>query len=393
MASNYGSCSCAGVFANLRRDIGYSAAFVMGNSLKIAVAIAAATVATSFALAQVLGPSKPNPGQPRITGGTSLDPSAKAAKPFKAASIPQPKTRIGPFTNARYAASGAALRNRLKAGFTLSGFVPPLQAQGGFLYWGILVPHPAPDHTFISQIIFEKEEPGPKVVQTLTGTLVGQGPDTCWGSDHLSVYRAQVPANMAVNGQFEVKLPSAVLNSSIAPITDFSDPFLEADATKLQYEGATLVLIGTGTATVNILDFGLAGTPRGFPPVAPFSYTMSLFGTPNPNVDTIWTSINADGQVGTSVSAVDNDYDEQVFINGVQVSGPNAGPNAHDTDSDFNGNDGNPLPQLWDTRTHDLTGAGVPGIVQSGQLNVTVSSLSGGPALDCTEVVANVVSF
>jgi hypothetical protein len=116
-----------------------------------------------------------------------------------------------------------------------------------------------------------------------------------------------------------------------------------------------------------------------------------LYGTPSSN-DAIWTTINADGQVGRSVSAQNNLYDEQVTINGTQ-SGPNGAPNAHDTDSDYNGNDASPLPQLWDTRTHDLTTAGVTGIVESGSLAVTVSSLSGGPGLDCIEVVANVISF
>ena len=128
------------------------------------------------------------------------------------------------------------------------------------------------------------------------------------------------------------------------------------------------------------------------PPIPPFSYTVNLYGTPSGS-DAIWTTINADGQVGVSVIAGNNLYDEQVTINGTQVSGPNGGPNAHDTDSDYNGNDASPLPQLWDTRTHDLTTAGVPGIVESGSLAVTVSSLSRGPGIDCIEVVANVISF
>ena len=180
-----------------------------------------------------------------------------------------------------------------------------------------------------------------------------------------------------------------VVPSDEQGITDFSDPWESADNNLPQWEGTSLVLIGTGTSTINIMDVGLAGTPFVFPPIPPFTYSVTLFGTPSGGPIT-WSSINADGQVGSSTAAIPNDFDEQVTINGTQVSGPSTGPTTWDTDSDFNGNDASPLPQLWDTRTHDISRVSLG---SPPALSVSVTSLSKGPSLDCIETVANITAF
>jgi hypothetical protein len=340
----------------------------MKNRLWITTAMAATLGIGSLAWAQ----------QPRPLGGSSKDPSAsQTVRKF----TPRPPSLIPVFTSAQYGAAGTGLRNRQSATINLSGVIPPVQA--AYLYWGVINPNPPPDPAGLSHVIFREIGGTP---QLITGTLLATAPSPCWGGDHTSYYRALVTSQTSGNGLYEVQVAPPGVG-----IIDGSDPWVEANSTLPQWEGASLVVVGTGTNTVNITDF-IAGTPLTTPPVPPFSYTVNLYGTPS-GADAIWTTINADGQVGTSVNAQNNLYDEQVTINGTQVSGPNEGPNAHDTDSDYNGNDASPLPQLWDTRTHDLTTAGVTGIVESGSLAVTVSSLSGVPPLDCIEVVANVISF
>jgi hypothetical protein len=49
------------------------------------------------------------------------------------------------------------------------------------------------------------------------------------------------------------KCPNGQLASGLPyGITDFSDPWVSANTSLPQWEGASLVLVGTGTSTVNI---------------------------------------------------------------------------------------------------------------------------------------------
>jgi hypothetical protein len=345
---------------------------VIKNSLKIAVALATATALWSYAFAE---------GSPRPYGGTSNDPSAKTAAQSNAAPVPQIPFEV--ITDAQYAAAGTGLRNRNTGTINISGFIPPLQK--AILYWGVLCPTSSACGSSIS---LQRVAPSLNRLRNFTGILIGTGPDTCWGSNHAEYYKAELPASFAPpsgdGGKYQVVIPRGEQG-----ITDFSDPWVSANASLPQWEGASLVLVGTGTSTVNIMDSGLAGTPFVFPPIAPFSYSVTLFGTPSGG-PVIWSSINADGQVGSSTTAIPNEFDEQVTINGTQVSGPSTGPATWDTDSDFNGNDASPLPQLWDTRTHNISSVSLG---SPPALNVSVTSLSGGPALDCIEPIANITAF
>jgi len=342
----------------------------------LVVALAATTAICSYAWAG---------GLPRPGGGTSRDSSAKTSAPFKAVTSPKitPEIRFEIFTGAQYAAAGTGLRNRNTGTINISGFVPPLQK--AILYWGVLCPS---TRACGSSILIRRVAPAPNAGQWFTGISIGTGSDPCWGSDHAEYYKAELPASYAPptgdGGIYQVAIPLGEQG-----ITDFSDPWASADDTLPQWEGASLVLVGTGTSTVNITDVGLAGTPFVSLPIVPFTYAVTLFGTPSGG-PVIWSSINADGQVGASTTAKPNDFDEQVTINGTHVSGPSTGPTTWDSDSDYNGNDASPLPQLWDTRTHNIS------TVRLGSppaLRVSVSSLSGRPVHDCIETVANIIAF
>jgi len=96
-------------------------------------------------------------------------------------------------------------------------------------------------------------------------------------------------------------------------------------------------------------------------------------------------NINADGQIGTSITPnpIAGTPGETLTLNGVLISGIGA-PNPN---SDYDGNTAAPLPQLWDNEAHDITGVPVvdpaTGIID---LHVVVT---GGN--DCLVTVAHVV--
>jgi hypothetical protein len=106
--------------------------------------------------------------------------------------------------------------------------------------------------------------------------------------------------------------------------------------------------VGTGNYTVGIYDTGFTATEFCN---TTFTYTLNL---PAPFTGmALWDNIGADGQVGASRTAYPGGTTETTFINGVQI----AGPGGLDTDSDWDGSAGLPLPQLWDDTGHDISTA------------------------------------
>ena len=80
--------------------------------------------------------------------------------------------------------------------------------------------------------------------------------------------------------------------------------------------------------------------------------------------------VGADGQRGIGHTNIGN---ELTFFNGSQIAGPPV------ASSDWDGSDGWPLPQLWDTHTHNVT------------LNGSISSVRYQGSLDCLVPVAFVI--
>src|SRR6202023_4242280 len=83
-------------------------------------------------------------------------------------------------------------------------------------------------------------------------------------------------------------------------------------------------------------------------------------------------NINADGQIGTSITPnpIAGTPGETLTLNGVLISGIGA-PNPN---SDYDGNTAAPLPQLWDDEAHNVTG--VP-VGSPPALNVVVDGQGG----------------
>ena len=175
----------------------------------------------------------------------------------------------------------------------------------------------------------------------LTGTVVATGAQPCWTGSTIVVYRAAIPLFIVApgNGEYAVSLLPGAGGS-----TGGGDPWASPLITPL-WEGASIVMIGTGGTTVNL--FG--GLPAGFF-IPPFSLPpLALTGTA---AHFLWDNIGADGQVGASRDATAATSGETTTINGLLIAGPGSALNLT---GDWNGSSGFPLPQLWDDTGHEFT--------------------------------------
>jgi hypothetical protein len=146
------------------------------------------------------------------------------------------------------------------------------------------------------------------------------------------------------------------------------------------FEGASIVIVGGGSAQVSIFDSGLSGST--FKANLGLTYTLTL-PTSASGTLTLFDNIGADGQQGISRTAVKSAADETTTINSVVIAGPGSNCN----DSDWNGGAGNPLPQLWDDTGHDITAATPNGTTS---LRITIKNKGDVPP-DCLTPVANVI--
>ncbi len=288
-----------------------------------------------------------------------------------------PQQGVSPFktyNNAEYATGGVGLRNQSQRSIIISGLPAGSVAQDAYLYWVFLLNTNTPPPAVTSMKLARTfPVPANATSVTLNGTLVGTGADPCWGSVGAYVYRAQVPVSLASgNGNYMVTLlPGA------GGLTDGEDPWDENVVFQLA-EGASLVIItSNGSHTVSIYDSGIAGLTSISSDV---EYVLNLPAAASGG-QMLWDTIGSDGQTGAS--RTDNAASlETTTINGFPVAGADIG--AGNPDSDWNGSAAFPLPELWDDKGHDITGA-APGGTTS--LDVLFTS-----QFDCFNVVANVVA-
>jgi hypothetical protein len=138
-----------------------------------------------------------------------------------------------------YTAAGVGLRGRTTGNITISAVPAGATVQKAFLYWGMLdngLDATLPQMTLNGNAI--------------TGTLIGTGPDTCWGRTNSYTFRADVTPFVQGNGTY-------VLNGV-------------AIGGNILAEGASLVVIyqlpGSPTKTVMLSDGNLSmplGTATG----------------------------------------------------------------------------------------------------------------------------------
>lgn len=208
----------------------------------------------------------------------------------------------------------------------------------------------------------------------IPGTQIGTGADPCWFGGSNFAFRGDVTRLVKGNGDYIVTLFPKASSS-----TNGANPWgPTAPTTGPLAEGASLVVVYSSLTepmgTVLLYDAGLAGTEF----ISVLSYTLDSVPTIPGVSSSIFTEIGADGQIGSGLAAVAGLSGETTELNTTLIAGPGSAAN----DSDWNGTDGVPLNQLWDTHSHDVTGLLTPG---TNGLTITASG-------DCLVAIANVLT-
>lgn len=311
----------------------------------------------------------PESESPRGTGGGVMDPEEAAAQQQQ---VPVKLVSGRIFEGSvDHVAAGTGTRNAGYGNIRLRGTPSGSAVKQAFLYFGVIceVERLCPR---TQDVNFDEHR--------VTGRLIATDSQPCWAGNDFGAYRAEVTHLIPpeINGDYEVDgLPSAVI--------DGSDPWEVPFGTELPMsEGATLLVIYENEA----LTAGVVYLHHG---AVFFSGTVDIthaLGASLPGVQRKFTSFGADGQAGFSTDDSSSFSDEQTWI------GPNVGAlvqiagnlSAKNQNSDWNGNDGEPLNKLWDTHTQTVDDLiPVPGV----PLEYVVRYVSSG---DCMDVVGHVLT-
>ncbi len=271
-------------------------------------------------------------------------------------------------------AAGGGTRN---TGFTtirFRGLLPGATPVSAFLYWAGIQGGAV---AATQNVVFNGN--------VVMGFLVSNQPQPCWnGAGTLRAYRAPVLPFLlpGVNGDYTVTgLPSFLANGQ--------DPWNPVNVTLPLSEGASLVVLYTHPSI-----------PAGTWVQIHHPVTANTFGTLNYThflnlpiqvAATRHTRLGADGQVGGGLNNINPTTNEQTFLAGpipqafVQIRG-NGSYFAGSEDSDWNGHDGEPLNQLWDTHTMNIPGVITPGPMVA---NYRVQYVANA---DCIVPVAHVIT-
>jgi hypothetical protein len=237
-----------------------------------------------------------------------------------------------------HVASGVALRNRASGHIQTRGVPAGSTVVQSFVFWNLsddqIVGAPTMPLLFNGNLV--------------RGRKTADNTEPCWGNIGNHSYVATVtPFTNQTGGpnqDYEVVLPFS-LNTS----TSGQNPWSPVEAADVRLEGATLVVIFRNGQTRGPLSvFAPAGDNMFF---FNASYT---FPTPGTGAG-LFTAFGADGQRGAGHSD---------FLSGEVTSFVSGGPlvdlagGASPTGSDWDGDDGLTLPQLWDTHTHVVTFGG-----------------------------------
>jgi len=268
-------------------------------------------------------------------------------------------------------AAGTGTRNTGYGTIRLRGVRPGAVPVSAFLYWGVIEAAPAVTQTVAFQ--------GRKVV----GLSVGTTAQPCWNpKGTFSAYRANVlPLLLAgINGDYAVaRLPSAVTNGQ--------NPWEIFDNTLPLSEGASLVVLYSHTSIPGSSFVEIHHPMQMFAGSATFTHLLTR--TVQNNAALKHTRLGADGQSGGGLLHSPAISNESSFIGGVpgpvsQFRGNGVTAFYGNQDSDWNGVDGEPLNQLWDTHTQL-----VPGTIPNGFASYQVAYRANG---DCIVPVAHVLT-
>lgn len=296
--------------------------------------------------------------------------AASASRTSAAAPAPAPGAKLYPIPvplpgGLGHVANGVGTRNAGYGTIRLRGVPPGSVRVGAYLYWGTIQAVPTATQTILFNNV------------PVTGRLIGTG-QTCWCGGIFAAYRASVigQINPGINSDYRVsRMPSA--------ITDGSDPWNSPCMLPLS-QGASLVVayshnsipptarlfINDGTAFFSAGGINIANPlPMPVPPYTRLKHTR----------------LGGDGQSGFGTLGFVTATDERTFLGPAltQIKGPASPINL---DSDWNGDDGVPLNQLWDTHSDSFFNRV---LVPFGAGNYTVRYTAAG---DCIYAVAHILN-
>lgn len=275
-----------------------------------------------------------------------------------------------------HAVAGVATRNSGQGVIRLRGVPPGSTLLSAVLVWGEIAPN-----NLGNNIGFGADC---STSANIAGTSFGAAPQPCWnGLGQFFGYIANVTAQIipGINGDYRVKgLRSAIVNNRCP----WGDSTCAGPGNALPLsEGASLIVFYSNPCIPKAAQIYVSLGPRMF--FGPHSVTHATLPAINGNLPNLKHSrIGADGQVGVlncglrSMPAIS---DERTWIENpatagsIQIKGDVGGLNR---DSDWNGDDGEPLNKLWDSHT-DVFGSG-SFLALGGGLNYRVRYLSQG---DC----------
>jgi hypothetical protein len=202
------------------------------------------------------------------------------------------------------------------------------------------------------------------------GFLIGTATQPCWSGTAYGAYSVGVtPLVPVVNGEHSISgVPSTLTTGEDPWSTPVVPPLAEGASLVVVYSDPSL---SPGVVYINdgaVFFFGTQDFVHSVSP--PLTGSSRKFST-----------LGADGQVGFSTFGNPGLSGEKTFIGPslaalTQIAGPGA---TQDVDSDWNGTDGQPLNQLWDTHSHSFSG-----ILPAGATSYAVRYVSNGDCMDWT---------
>jgi len=261
--------------------------------------------------------------------------ASSAVSPEVTVSIKVPPSFL--FSGVNHVANGVALRNRCGGTISLRGIPPASTIKSAILYWNYM------NGSAVGASTDTEMFNGKRV----TGTKVADQPDLCWGTNGDHTYRAVV----APVPPGDYRFTALTCNDSSG-----SNPSITGSRGPVVWDGASLIVTYRDASTcsdrVAIFD-RLAGASNSNAGPHSFSVKMDT-GTATPfSGSGLYTQVGADGQTGqsfanSSPSGIGTD-EIDTFDNSILT-----GPGGKYPQSDWDGSNGWPMPQLWDTHTLDV---------------------------------------
>jgi hypothetical protein len=260
------------------------------------------------------------------------------------------------FEYADHVANGVAMRNRTAGTIHLRGAPVPSKVLAALLYFNFS--DGSRDGQRIVPVLFNAN----RVVARKTG----DHDDPCWGMTGNHSYVADVTQLVPIGGDLNQDY-QVVLEFNAETSTTGQNPFSTPEPSqKVRTEGATLVVVYRTKDTTGPVFVYEALNNSMFSATAQFDLlhpSLSNAGR--------FTMVGADGQRGFGYDNLVSN--ELTFFDGNQIAGPPV------ASGDWDGSDGWPLPQLWDTHTHNV------------KLNGPLSSVRYQASGDCLVPVAFVI--